>query len=137
MTYSLAKQFAPPNVDLRYGRLADDHGDKRQAQRAVKHRDPYDVSLADLEYYFDVWRYLEPTDLLFYSYAVLRFLQSDQRLPVYFERWIEVLDCQLPVILELLSEEQRLEFRLMLVKTVPSKELEYFKRLNDFAGGAG
>ena len=136
MNYAIAKKFAPPAVDLRAGRIADD-GDERLAKRPIRHRDPYDVSCADLEYYFDVWGFLTPEDLLFYSYPVARFLGQTGQTPVYYERWVEALNSRLEQVINLLNPEQLLEFRSELFALIPPDELPHFKQLAEFTRSAG
>ena len=137
MTYSLSKQFAPPKVDLRQGRILDDSGDGRNAQHHLKHRDPSDVSLRDLEYYFDVWGFLDPSDLIFYLHSVLRFAQGVENTPVYYERWSETLDSRLNQIVEDLTNVQIEQLRTALVDAISQQELEFLQNLSDFVNLAG
>ena len=112
--YSLSKSFSPPQVDLREARLIDDHGATQNSAVTVRHRDPNDVSASELEYYFDVWGFMTPGDLLFYAYPLTRFNCGDGEPPLYFERWFETVDDKLDSVLQLCSDAQRATLRALL-----------------------
>jgi len=127
MSYKLSKSFSPPRCDLRRARLIDDCGRPKHAQVPVAHRDPYDVSESQLDYYCDVWGFVDPPDLLFYAFAICRFTSQHSEPPIYFERWIETVDGRLPVLVECCSAKQLAELKALLsehLQVVVEFELE-------------
>lgn len=82
--YDLSSRYGPPGTNLRQARIRDYHGDASFAPRPVRHRHPEDVSREDLEYYHDVFAFMEFRDLLFYLYPVAFECEKDSRLPIFF-----------------------------------------------------
>ena len=130
--YELSKQFAPPSVDLRMGRLLDDHGDAQNATVSLTHRDPYDVTSRQLEYYYDVWGFLSGNDILFYLFPVIRFLDSANEPPVYFDRWLAAMAFRLDDIVGILNNSQAERLRLVLAASILPSELDAYPVIREF-----
>jgi hypothetical protein len=129
--YRLSKKFAPPEIDLRRGRILDDGGSDKYATVLLKHRDPTEVSVPELEYYHDVWLFLTPRDLIFYLYSVLRLDRIQGKRLVYLERWLDTVDRRLEEILLILNASQTQVFRdaLANVTNTVSDSLTLFEDL--------
>lgn len=114
--YTLSKSFAPPTLGLRGARLIDDHGQTSHADLPANHRDPYDVNEPELDYYFDVWGFLPPTELLFYAFSVIRYAAKHDEPTVYLERWIETIDGKLAMIVGDCDAKQESSLKRMLAE---------------------
>lgn len=104
----ISRQFAPPPTDLQAGRVADDYGKTDHAALFIDHHDPAAVTQEELEYYLDVWYYLDTRSLLFYLYPVLRAVaagKGDNFADYYFRN----VSIWWPLIKKDLSDQQIME----------------------------
>lgn len=105
--YALSKRFAPPPIDLRQWRIADDYGDESGAGISIRHARPEDVDLADLQYYCDAWSFLDAQSLLYYMHAIVTFARGESEcggldISYYFMSF----DQQFPAIQTLLTPRE-------------------------------
>ena len=70
--YSISIKHAPPHVNIREARIADDYGREDMAKLAITHTVPNEVTYEQLLYYGDVWVFVDESDLLFYLWPVLQ-----------------------------------------------------------------
>ena len=81
--YNLSKDFGPPKINLRQGRILDDYGSESFAKMQVNHEKPDDVKLEELDYYGWVYPFIEPIDLIFYLYPLLVEFKKDMALDCF------------------------------------------------------
>lgn len=129
--YELSKKFSPPKRNLQQGRIADD-GDATSAELSVNHRDPNDVSVKELEYYNDVWGFLEPEDLLFYLHPVLHLGGDLINPPPYASNFLDRFDSLLPVIAVSLNRKQAVELSNILMPAIPDLSLKSYPNIWTF-----
>ena len=101
---TISQKHSPPRMDLREGRLMDAHGDENYAQLPINHCTQMDVSHAELEYYNDVFAFMDAHDLLFYLYPVLNHWLSHPD-ALYIDSYLYSLGTQWSLVRPLISED--------------------------------
>ena len=104
--FVLSERFGPPVVNLRQGRILDDHGSECCAPIEVDHRKPTDVTRKELEAYSDVWVFLKPRDLLFYLHPVATEFCKNTSLNC-IDHFMYTFNDALPELQELLTKEEQ------------------------------
>ena len=104
--YSLSKRYGPPNINLRDAEIEDSYGDETYATRPINHQVPEDVTKEDLDFYPQVYAFMEFRDLLFYLYPVALEYEKDKGLET-IDSLFYSLERELPAQLESLSKDDQ------------------------------
>jgi len=103
---SLSRRFAPPLINLRDGRIADDYGEQESAKIVINHQLPADVTDEELDYYQDVWAFLDAPSLLFYFHPVTNWLSRHPDTDsILFDYYVWSLDRNWPAAMALISDQ--------------------------------
>ena len=129
LLYGLSSKYGPPSIDLKNGRIMDDYGDTSCAKVSVKHKIPEDVSREELDYYHDVYAFLNPEDLIFYLYPMWHEFKNDPSLNC-IDNFVYSLEAGIDYLLTEIDESDikivsRALFDLLL--TGPSGDPDYYQ----------
>lgn len=103
--HRIASRFAPPRINLRDGRILDDYGRDDCAAIPITHTSVDDVLEIELQYYQDVFTFLEAPDLLFYSFAILQKCKTSVD-PHYLSSFFYAMDYRWPDVVNIISTEE-------------------------------
>jgi len=83
----------------------DDYGDESHAKLLISHENPNEVKRAEFDYYAWVYAFLEPEDLLFYLYPMVREFVDNQELEC-IDSYFYSMDKALCKLVGKLSEDE-------------------------------
>ena len=103
--YSISIKHAPPHVNIREARIADDYGRDDKAKLAITHTIPNEVTCEQLLYYNDVWIFVDESDLLFYLWPVLQCFVTYKNSSgcEFYHSYLYALNLRWPVIAKFLT----------------------------------
>ncbi len=103
--YNLSNRFSPPKIDLRKAQVLDDYGDDTYAKKQVNHNKPDDVKREEFDYYGWVYPFMEPEDLLFYLYAMVREYKNNKDLDC-IDSFMYSMDREINGLQSILTEDE-------------------------------